>query len=69
MLNVRVSGNEEEVKIFLTFFSNIAEAQGGYKITRIREPQKGNNPKYKNSSNVLGYMSLVSIISGGENDA
>ncbi|MCR6789936.1 MULTISPECIES: DUF3970 family protein [Bacillus cereus group] len=66
MLNIRVSGDEKEVKTFIDFILKISESHGNYEVTGTREPQKGNNPKYKNSTNVLGYMNLKSTIVRGD---
>ncbi|HDR4948606.1 TPA: DUF3970 family protein [Bacillus cereus] len=66
MLNIRVSGDEKEVIIFMDFIQKISESHGNYEVTGTRKPQKGNNPKYKNSTNVLGYMNLKQIIVRGE---
>ncbi|WP_242143170.1 MULTISPECIES: DUF3970 family protein [unclassified Bacillus cereus group] len=53
MIRVRVEGNEQEIIEFLEKMPEIP----GFEKTHIREPRKGNNPKYNTSKNVLAYLS------------
>ncbi|ABS22258.1 DUF3970 family protein [Bacillus cytotoxicus] len=53
MIRVRVEGNEQEIVEFLERMPEIP----GFEKTHIREPRKGNNPKYNTSKSVLAYLS------------
>lgn len=53
MIRVRIEGTETEI---VEFLENMPEIPG-YEKTHVREPRKGNNPKYTTSKNVLAYLS------------
>ncbi|KFM98754.1 DUF3970 domain-containing protein [Bacillus clarus] len=53
MIRVRIEGTEEEIVEFLEKMPDIT----GFEKTQMREPRKGNNPKYDSSKNVLAYLS------------
>ncbi|MFP3412701.1 DUF3970 family protein [Bacillus sp. SIMBA_074] len=57
MIRVRIEGTEEEMLEFLEKMPDIS----GFEKTHIREPRKGNNPKYDSSKNVLAYLSYKKI--------
>ncbi|WP_459502999.1 YvzF family protein [Bacillus sp. C1] len=53
MIRVRIEGTEQEIVEFLERMPEIP----GFEKTHVREPKKGNNPKYDTSKNVLAYLS------------
>ncbi|PEY28801.1 hypothetical protein CN354_27875 [Bacillus cereus] len=53
MIRVRIEGTEKEI---VEFLENMPEIPG-FEKTHVREPRKGNNPKYDASKNVLAYLS------------
>ena len=53
MIRVRIEGSEEEMLEFMGKMPDIP----GFEKTHMREPRKGNNPKYDSSKNVLAYLS------------
>ncbi|MED1410596.1 MULTISPECIES: DUF3970 family protein [Bacillus] len=57
MIRVRIEGTEEEMLEFLEKMPNIP----GFEKTHMREPRKGNNPKYDSSKSVLAYLSYKKI--------
>ncbi|MDR4172290.1 hypothetical protein CN923_27775 [Bacillus cereus] len=57
MIRVRIEGNEEEMLEFLQRMPDIP----GFEKTHMREPRKGNNPKYDSSKSVLAYLSYKKI--------
>lgn len=57
MIRVRIEGTEQEIVEFLENMSEIP----GFEKTHMREPRKGNNPKYENSKNVLAYLSYKKL--------
>ncbi|MRS08629.1 DUF3970 family protein [Bacillus anthracis] len=57
MICVRIEGTEEEMLEFMEKMPDIP----GFEKTHMREPRKGNNPKYDSSKNVLAYLSYKKI--------
>ncbi|MGE6551845.1 DUF3970 family protein [Bacillus mycoides] len=57
MIRVRIEGTEEEMIEFLEKIPGIP----GFEKTHMREPRKGNNPKYDSSKSVLAYLSYKKI--------
>ena len=57
MIRVRIEGSEEEMLEFLQRMPDIP----GFEKTHMREPRKGNNPKYDSSKSVLAYLSYKKI--------
>ncbi|WP_426940308.1 DUF3970 family protein [Bacillus mycoides] len=57
MTRVRIEGTEEEMLEFLEKMPDIP----GFEKTHMREPRKGNNPKYDSSKSVLAYLSYKKI--------
>lgn len=56
MIRVRIEGTEE----MLEFMEKMPDIPG-FEKTHMREPRKGNNPKYDSSKNVLAYLSYKKI--------
>ncbi|EJV85070.1 DUF3970 family protein [Bacillus mycoides] len=57
MIRVRIEGTEEEMIEFLEKIPDIP----GFEKTHMREPRKGNNPKYDSSKSILAYLSYKKI--------
>lgn len=57
MIRVRIEGTEEEMLKFLEKMPDIP----GFEKTHMREPRKGNNPKYDSSKSILAYLSYKKI--------
>ncbi|MBJ7957257.1 DUF3970 family protein [Bacillus cereus group sp. N28] len=57
MIRVRIEGTEEEMLGFLEKMPDIP----GFEKTHMREPRKGNNPKYDSSKSILAYLSYKKI--------
>ncbi|EOO20748.1 MULTISPECIES: DUF3970 family protein [Bacillus cereus group] len=57
MIRVRIEGTEEEMLEFLEKIPDIP----GFEKTHMREPRKGNNPKYDSSKSILAYLSYKKI--------
>jgi hypothetical protein len=54
MIKMRLSGTEEEI---LHYIAHLQKQQDVI-IHHVREPQKGNNPKYHSSKEVLSYVTM-----------
>ncbi len=57
MIRLRIEGTEEEMLEFMEKMPDIP----GFEKTHMREPRRGNNPKYDSSKNVLAYLSYKKI--------
>jgi Protein of unknown function (DUF3970) len=54
MIKMRLSGTEEEILQYI----NHLQKQKDVIVHYVREPQKGNNPKYSSSKEVLSYVNV-----------
>ena len=51
---MRLSGTEEEILQYI----NLLQKQQDVIVHYVREPQRGNNPKYSSSKEVLSYINI-----------
>ncbi|GGE61623.1 DUF3970 family protein [Priestia taiwanensis] len=54
MIKMRLSGTEEEILQYI----NLLQKQQDVIVHYVREPQRGNNPKYSSSKEVLSYINI-----------